>query len=85
MWPAAHSADCRYGVRLTYGEVSRHHLISVIEPACGAAGSAALLGLVAYTVRWRGAHDGCELGARRDAQLREDPVQMVADGAARQV
>ena len=39
--------------------------------------------LVAHAGTWRGAHDGCQFGARRDAQLREDPVQMVADGPVR--
>jgi hypothetical protein len=32
---------------------------------------------------WGGTHDSCQLGTRRDAQFREDPVQVVADGAVR--
>ena len=34
--------ECQPGAGLAYGKVSRHHLIPVIEPACGAAGEAAL-------------------------------------------
>src|SRR5690349_16402630 len=34
---------------------------------------------------WGGAHDGCQLSTRRDAELGEDPVQVVADGAVREV
>jgi hypothetical protein len=49
-------------------------------PAVGQAGKLRAFGLHRT---WRGAHDGCQLGARRDAQLREDPVQVVADGAVR--
>src|SRR6266851_2586899 len=47
--PPPTEPECRPGVRLAYGKVSRHHLIPVIEPACipviepacGAAGSSA--------------------------------------------